>query len=333
MKPTSLFFYTLAACTFGAFAAPQDNGHAVGAFLERRSKKAVETKEKSKTHTSAKAKSSGKTSKTEKSSKASAKSSGKDSKSKKSTKAAASSKVKVAPTSGKCVQHSIPFGKGTRVVPYYNYKKSSSGSVDIVDLSGGKKNAYYALGSHGLEMKLLKPTKGNKLGRGMTFNTTFEFEYGTVSFDMKAAGVPGTVTAGIILATGGDEVDIEITGKDKNAYESNIYLGGHPVFGVFGKKDAIKSSTTDWHTYSIKRTPSYIEWSVDGKVSRTLKNGPDSMYKGKNHYPYHAGYLQFGIWDASYPAGTASWAGGPIKWKNIKGGEISAYLRNLKVTC
>lgn len=36
--------------------------------------------------------------------------------------------------------------------------------------------------------------------------------YGSVSFDLKVAGVAGTVTAAVLIAPGGDEIDFEMLG-------------------------------------------------------------------------------------------------------------------------
>lgn len=42
--------------------------------------------------------------------------------------------------------------------------------------------------------------------------------------------------------------------------------------------------------------------------------------------------LQMGIWDASYPAGTAKWAGGPVDWSSAPE-RITAIVKSVTVEC
>lgn len=51
-------------------------------------------------------------------------------------------------------------------------------------------------------------------GRGPTLNATTYMKYGTVSATMRTAGVGGSVTAFILLADEGDEIDFEILGGE-----------------------------------------------------------------------------------------------------------------------
>ena len=60
-------------------------------------------------------------------------------------------------------------------------------------------------------------------------------------------------------------------------------------------------------------------------VGGTSKNGA-------LHYPTHVSRLQFGIWDASSPAGTSEWARGPIDW-NKAPRRMSAVFESIQVEC
>lgn len=51
-------------------------------------------------------------------------------------------------------------------------------------------------------------------GRGPTLNATTYMRYGKVSATIKTAGTGGSVTAFILLADGGDEIDFEFLGGD-----------------------------------------------------------------------------------------------------------------------
>lgn len=49
-------------------------------------------------------------------------------------------------------------------------------------------------------------------GRGPTFNSSTYMHYGRLSATLKSAPVGGAITAVILLADGGDEIDIELLG-------------------------------------------------------------------------------------------------------------------------
>lgn len=47
-------------------------------------------------------------------------------------------------------------------------------------------------------------------GKGFTFNATSYMQYGRFSATVKSADVPGAVTAVILIADDGDEIDFEL---------------------------------------------------------------------------------------------------------------------------
>lgn len=51
-------------------------------------------------------------------------------------------------------------------------------------------------------------------GRGPTLNATTYIRYGKISATIKSAGTGGSVTAFILMADGGDEIDFEFLGGD-----------------------------------------------------------------------------------------------------------------------
>ncbi len=58
----------------------------------------------------------------------------------------------------------------------------------------------------------------------------------------------------------------------------------------------------------------------------------ETEVNGTPHYPSHPSRLQFGIWDASSPAGTCEWARGPIDWESAPG-RMSAVFEGIEVEC
>ncbi|EPQ56687.1 concanavalin A-like lectin/glucanase [Gloeophyllum trabeum ATCC 11539] len=226
----------------------------------------------------------------------------------------------------------------------------------------------YEVSSGGLQMYLDRPegeirTKGgenDKIADGATFNSTFSFMYGKVTYELSAPTHPGVVTAAILIADEGDEMDVELLGSDSSHFQSNIFAprphDDGPLYGVFSSVDSIpRGSTEDVHTYSIDWNAERIIWSVDGEDIRTLKKGrlplalvatrryqpahmiyfrgaDQTMYHGTQHFPSHPTRIQLGIWDASSPAGTAAWARGPIDWKTVPR-RIGATVKSVKLEC
>ncbi|KZT21168.1 glycoside hydrolase family 16 protein [Neolentinus lepideus HHB14362 ss-1] len=203
----------------------------------------------------------------------------------------------------------------------------------------------YDVSDGGLHMYLERPggdvrTKdgvNDKVADGATFNSTFAFLYGKVTYELIAPTIPGVVTAAILIADEGDEMDIELLGSDPSHFQSNIFApkpnDRGPLYGVFSSVDDIPDGTTKTvHSYSIDWNAERIIWSVDGKDIRTLRKD-QTMYHGVQHFPSsHPTRIQLGIWDASSPAGTAAWAHGPIDWKNVPR-RMEAVVKSVKLEC
>ncbi|TFK52070.1 concanavalin A-like lectin/glucanase [Heliocybe sulcata] len=202
----------------------------------------------------------------------------------------------------------------------------------------------YTVDKAGLHMFLERPEGNIKTGDGVndkvadgaTLNSTFTFLYGKVTYEMLAPTVPGVVTAAILIADEGDEMDIELLGSDPSHFQSNIFApkpkDRGPLYGVFSSVDDIPTGTTKTvHSYSIDWNADRIIWSVDDKAVRTLRKD-ETMYHGVQHFPSHATRIQLGIWDASNPAGTAAWAHGPIDWKNVPR-TMEATVKSIKLEC
>lgn len=86
----------------------------------------------------------------------------------------------------------------------------------------------YDIAGNGLQFHLHPPSKYIRLhdqnnlpyneigGRGPTLNATSYMRYGKVSATLRSAGTGGAVTAFILMADGGDEIDFEFLGGDKD---------------------------------------------------------------------------------------------------------------------
>ncbi|KAL1918434.1 uncharacterized protein VTP21DRAFT_3094 [Calcarisporiella thermophila] len=197
--------------------------------------------------------------------------------------------------------------------------------------------AQWLLSKQGLELKLSPPTKYipaksdegeyNKFaGNGPTFNSTFLFQYGSVEATIKPAQPGGAVTAFILMADNGDEVDYEWVGGAQQV-QSNYFYHDHIVYGVNGKTHNIPPGFV---RYKIERTPEIITWYVNDKPVR-VKRRAETCKGGVCQFPNAPARISFGVWDGSTEPGTAGWANGPMKWNKLK--DVRAYVRDVTVKC
>nr|VWO96434.1 Carboxylic ester hydrolase (EC [Ganoderma boninense] len=204
----------------------------------------------------------------------------------------------------------------------------------------------YELSARGLSLCLDKPsgevvTKdhvNSKVAEGSTFNSTFTVLYGRVTYNFSGPAIPGVVSAAILLAQTDDEIDIELLGGRPTQWQTNIFAPAPfettPLYNTFSSlQDYPRNpkSVQDMHSYTIDWSPERIVWSVDGSDVRTLR-AEETGVDGTFHYPSHPARLQFGIWDASTPAGTSEWARGPINWASAPR-RMGAVFDGIEVEC
>ncbi|KAJ1918961.1 transglycosylase [Tieghemiomyces parasiticus] len=148
-------------------------------------------------------------------------------------------------------------------------------------------------------------------GAGLEYGRN-DIWYGRASITMKVGANSGAVTAFIRGVPEHDEIDLEWVGKDTKDTQTMYFVGGKRVNGDdLGKKH--KMGKTDFATsfveYAIDFTATQIQWIMDGKVIRTLKN--DS----KKKYPTNARAWIMNIWNggatSSDWAGKTDWSKGP----------------------
>ncbi|KAI0793621.1 glycoside hydrolase [Fomes fomentarius] len=204
----------------------------------------------------------------------------------------------------------------------------------------------YSLDADGLKLYLEKPasevtTKGNvnsEVAEGATYNSTFTVRYAKVTYTFSAPAVPGVVSAAILIAPEGDEIDIELLGGDPSHWQTNVFAPApheaQPLYSAFSSVQHYPTSpktVAETHSYAIDWSPERIAWSVDGHEVRTLYKD-DTSKNGALHYPSHVSRLQLGIWDASSPADTSEWARGPIDWSKAPS-RMSAVFKSIQVEC
>ncbi|KAG2199185.1 hypothetical protein INT46_011632 [Mucor plumbeus] len=231
-----------------------------------------------------------------------------------------------------------------------NFAETTEGWV----LQRGSTEETYDITPDGLQMKILKPSEYNSKyealtdnntperlrynkfeGRGFTFNATTYMQYGKFTATVKSAKVPGAVTAVILIADNGDELDFELLGGPAQQITSNYFYGPHIVYGENGEViDAPQGNVYDqFYTYSIEWSPEKIIWKIDGKEIRTVtREQTDPKNGSEPAYPTHAARVQIGLWDGSGASGTAQWARGPIDWSK-QDEPVTAYVKNVVIDC
>ncbi|KAI7868936.1 concanavalin A-like lectin/glucanase domain-containing protein [Spinellus fusiger] len=222
-----------------------------------------------------------------------------------------------------------------------NFADSSSGwivhnpNVDTFEISE----------KDGIRMVLIPPQKYVRLmdneldlpynlqeASGPTFNSTYYMRYGRFSATVKSAPVGGAVTAMILMADGGDEIDYEILGGDPDHIQSNFFYGGKLEYVINGGNHLVPGNPIydDFHVYTIDWSPERIVWEVNGKILR-VQEKKETCGEGVCKYPTHPARVQLGLWDGSTKAGTAQWARGPIDWTEYS--SISAYVKEVTIEC
>ncbi|PIL25480.1 hypothetical protein GSI_13370 [Ganoderma sinense ZZ0214-1] len=204
----------------------------------------------------------------------------------------------------------------------------------------------FELSGKGLSLFLDKPSGkvvtedhvNNKVAEGSTFNSTFTILYGRVTYNFSGPAVAGVVSAAILIAPTNDEIDIELVGGLATQWQTNIFAPApfetKPLYKTFSSLQDYPhgpKTVEGTHSYTIDWSPERIVWSVDGSDVRTLR-AEETEVNGTFHYPSHPARLQFGIWDASTPAGTSEWARGPIDWESAPG-RMSAMFKGIEVEC
>ena len=159
-----------------------------------------------------------------------------------------------------------------------------------------------------------------KLG-GTRISVDQLFYYGTVEATMEIAAGSNVITAFILMAENGDEIDFEFVGNAKNIIQTNYFYQGKPIYNIHAVNYAVnRDLTTTFQKYTIHWTPEYYEWRING---RTLRK----MFKNETiEYPESPSKIQIGIWNAN----PSKWAGDGINWKDEP---FTVRVNSIKLTC
>ncbi|KAI9487089.1 MAG: concanavalin A-like lectin/glucanase domain-containing protein [Benjaminiella poitrasii] len=228
-----------------------------------------------------------------------------------------------------------------------NMNTNFANSMDGWTLQSGSSRENYEITSEGLQLKILPPSEFVRLknkkdgdlpynkyvGSGCTFNATTYMQYGKFSATVKSAKVPGAVTAVILIADNGDEIDFELLVSPSKQITSNYFYGPKIVYGKNGRdEDAPNGNVFDeFYKYTIEWSPSEIKWFINDEEIRTTTL-TETKSGNTYEFPSHPARVQIGLWDGSGSSGTAQWAHGPIDWSKQKA-PVTAYIKNVQITC
>ena len=95
-----------------------------------------------------------------------------------------------------------------------------------------------------------------------------------------------------------------------------------------------KSATENDLVYKIEWTPKKIEWSIDGKVIRTLRSKDLPQSKKKSlEIPSQPMQIQLTIWDAGHSKDTRAWAGGETDYGENDEREYVTLVDWIEIAC
>ena len=147
------------------------------------------------------------------------------------------------------------------------------------------------------------------------------FHYGTVDATLQIAPGSNVITAFILMAENGDEIDFEFVGKDTNVIQTNYFYKGKPIYNIHAMYFGVnRNLTSTFNRYTIHWTPEYYEWRVNGRTLRKL-------FKNETiEYPETPSSIQIGIWNAE----PSKWAGLGVDWNDAP---FAVRVSSIKVTC
>ncbi|EST10166.1 Glycoside hydrolase, family 16 [Kalmanozyma brasiliensis GHG001] len=158
-------------------------------------------------------------------------------------------------------------------------------------------------------------------------STTDYLMYGYVEATLRHNARQGLIAAFITMSDIKDEIDIEF-GKNSSVLMSNYFHMGQGTIAHAADLSPAGLNVSDWHTYGLNWTSTALQWSVDGRIVRTLTRN-----QAGDSYPRSPARIQFSTWaggNATNPEGTIEWAGGLIDWDTPEYKEDGYYWQEIK---
>ncbi|KAK4127232.1 glycoside hydrolase family 16 protein [Parathielavia appendiculata] len=152
--------------------------------------------------------------------------------------------------------------------------------------------------------------------------------FGQVDVTVRAARGIGVVTSFVLQSDDLDEIDWEWLGGDNARVQTNFFSKGCVETYDRGGFSPVADPVNQFHTYTIKWTPTQLDWIIDGTVVRTLMN---TGVQGCAGYPQSPMQIKLGTWVAgrkNAPQGTIEWAGGVTDFTDAP---FEGYYQSLRI--
>jgi hypothetical protein len=152
--------------------------------------------------------------------------------------------------------------------------------------------------------------------------------FGQVDVTVRAARGVGVVTSFVLQSDDLDEIDWEWLGGDATQVQTNFFSKGCTDTYDRGGFSPVADPVNQFHTYTIKWTPTQLDWIIDGAVVRTLTN---TGIEGCAGYPQSPMQIKLGTWVAGRkdaPQGTIEWAGGVTDFTDAP---FEGYYQTLRI--
>ncbi|KAK2592712.1 hypothetical protein QQS21_009587 [Conoideocrella luteorostrata] len=160
-----------------------------------------------------------------------------------------------------------------------------------------------------------------------TVNTGKYIFFGRVDVTVQAAPGNGIVTSSVLQSDDLDEIDWEFVGSDHSQAQTNYFSKGDDSTFDRGKYHPVNNPTGSFHMYSVEWTREKIDWSIDGKIVRSL-----SASQLGTKYPQSPMQIKLGTWCAGNQdsrQGTREWAGG---YTDFSKAPFNAYYKSISIT-
>jgi beta-glucanase (GH16 family) len=156
---------------------------------------------------------------------------------------------------------------------------------------------------------------------GTRISLADDVHYGTIESNMKISHGSNIVSAFILMADNGDEIDFEFVGKDQTVVQTNYFYKGIPIYDKNAKfYDTFKDLSETYNNYTIVWTPDYYTWKFNNVTLRTLHK------KNTTNFPDSPSKVQIGIWKAQ----NSKWAGNGVNWSQQP---FNISIKSLRLTC
>ncbi|MBS4197787.1 family 16 glycosylhydrolase [Lederbergia citri] len=164
------------------------------------------------------------------------------------------------------------------------------------------------------------PNNNNKPYTSGEFYTLEKYGYGRIEGRIKVAKGVGLVTSLFTYSPDGDEIDIEILGRDTTKLETNFFIKGVRGVNAHAIIDLGFDASEDYHDYAIEWSQNQIKWFVDGKLVRTVVGDGIEL-------PSDPSYIMANLWSGA-GAAARTWTGEFV----YPGTPIRAYYDYIKFT-